>query len=84
MSNQDRLRRLSSHLEEALQEAECLNGGVLHTLLEMATEEVCQQLRQTVTQGEPVIESTIRMTDEGHPVASTLSRGSHARSFRRA
>ncbi len=77
MSNQDRLRRLSSHLEEALQEAECQHGSVLHTLLEMATEEVCQQLRQTVTPGEPVIES-IRMTDEGHPVASTLFRGSHA------
>lgn len=84
MSDQDRLRRLSSHLEEALQEAESQHGSVLHFLLEMATEEVCRQLRQTVTQGELVIESTIRMTDEGHPVASALSRGTHVSSFSRA
>jgi hypothetical protein len=44
--DQDQLRRISSQLEEAMQEADGVHGTVLYSLLEMATEEVCRQLRR--------------------------------------
>jgi hypothetical protein len=50
MPDQDHLRRLSSHLEEALQEASSQQCSVLHQLLEMATQEVCGLLLQASSQ----------------------------------
>jgi hypothetical protein len=46
MHNRDHLFRLSSQIEDALQEANYHRGSLLHHLLEMATEEMRLQLRE--------------------------------------
>jgi hypothetical protein len=45
MTELNQLDLISSRIEEALQAAEGQRGSLLHHLLEMATQEVCQQLR---------------------------------------